>query len=92
MVYVWLQSANQDERRFTAPECFQIDRHPNPHLAFGKGIHFCLGAPLARLESRIALGVLLRSFSAIRVDPDQPVETHAVFNGVRSLHLALTPA
>jgi cytochrome P450 len=92
LVCVWLQAANHDERRFDAPERFVIDRHPNPHLAFGKGIHFCLGAPLARLESKIALGVLLRRFSAIRVDSDQPVETYARFNGVRSLHLQVTAA
>jgi cytochrome P450 len=92
LVYVWLQAANLDERRFDSPERFVIDRHPNPHLAFGKGIHFCLGAPLARLESRIVLGVLLRRYSTMRVDADQPVEPYARFNGVRSLQLQVTPA
>src|SRR6266851_369892 len=89
LVYVWLQSANLDERRFVAPDRFEIDRHPNPHLAFGRGIHFCLGAPLARLESRIALAILLRRFSAIHIRPNQTLETHTLFNGVRSLHLEL---
>jgi cytochrome P450 len=87
LVYLSLFSANHDERRFNRPDEFLIDRHPNPHLAFGKGIHFCLGAPLARLESRIVLGILLRRFASIRVDPDQPVQTYARFNGVRELHL-----
>jgi cytochrome P450 len=87
LIYLWLLSANHDERRFERPDEFLIDRHPNPHLAFGKGIHFCLGAPLARLESRIVLGILLRRYSSIRVDPDQPVQTYARFNGVRELHL-----
>jgi cytochrome P450 len=87
LIYLWLLSANHDERRFDRPDEFLIDRHPNPHLAFGKGIHFCLGAPLARLESRIVLGILLRRFSSIRVDPDQPVQTYARLNGVRQLDL-----
>jgi cytochrome P450 len=68
MLIVWLHSANHDERQFKNPDEFLIDRTPNPHVGFGKGIHFCLGAPLARLESKIALGVLLRRFSQLRVD------------------------
>jgi cytochrome P450 len=87
LMYLWLMSANHDERRFDRPDEFLIDRRPNPHLAFGKGIHFCLGAPLARLESRIVLGILLRRFSSIRVDPDRPIQTYGRFNGVRELHL-----
>jgi cytochrome P450 len=91
-VYVWLLSANHDERVFDAPECFDIGRQPNPHLAFGKGIHFCLGAPLARLEARIALTILLRRFSQIRVDPGYPIERYSRFNGVRTLHLLVERA
>ena len=48
-------SANHDPRQFNEPERFDITRDPNPHIAFGHGTHFCLGAPLARLESKIAL-------------------------------------
>jgi cytochrome P450 len=92
LVYAWLQSANQDERRFDGPELFNIDRQPNPHVAFGKGIHFCLGAPLARLESKIAIGVLLKRYSEIRVDRGQPIETYERFNGVRALHLEVSAA
>jgi cytochrome P450 len=87
LIYPSLCSANHDERKFNRPDEFLIDRHPNPHLAFGRGIHFCLGAPLARLESRIVLGILLRRFTSIRVDPARPVTTYARFNGVRELHL-----
>jgi cytochrome P450 len=87
LIYPSLLSANHDERRFDRPDDFLIDRHPNPHLAFGKGIHFCLGAPPARLESRIVLGILLRRFASIRVDPAQPLQTYSFFNGPRELHL-----
>ncbi|WP_066372661.1 cytochrome P450 [Neobacillus fumarioli] len=53
-VTIWVASANRDEAKFSQPNEFIIDRKPNPHLTFGKGIHFCLGAPLARLEAKIA--------------------------------------
>jgi cytochrome P450 len=91
---VWLLSANHDEREFQNPDDFVVDRHPNPHVAFGKGIHFCIGAPLARLEGRVALGVLLRRFSRLRVDPEQPLEPYANpgFSGSRTLHLLVEPA
>jgi len=72
VVNVCLLSANHDERQFENPDGFMIDRRPNPHVAFGRGIHFCIGAPLARLESRVALGILLRRFSRLRVDRERP--------------------
>jgi cytochrome P450 len=87
IVLLSLLSANHDERQFDRPNDFLLDRHPNPHLAFGRGIHFCLGAPLARLEARVALGILLQHFSSIRVDPRHPLEPYERFNGTRSLHL-----
>lgn len=72
MVMVWSAAANRDARQFTHPDMFDPTRDPNPHLAFGRGIHFCLGAPLARLEGRIALNILLDRFPMLRIDPDNP--------------------
>ncbi|ERI03931.1 cytochrome P450 [Aneurinibacillus aneurinilyticus] len=58
-VISWVAAANRDGRKFAEAARFVPTRKPNPHLGFGFGIHFCLGAPLARLEARIVLGILL---------------------------------
>jgi cytochrome P450 len=71
LVLVVIGAANRDPRRFDDADRFDVARDPNPHLAFGHGIHFCLGAALARLEARIALGDLLaqlKSFELARSD------------------------
>jgi cytochrome P450 PksS len=62
-----LSSANRDERQFPKPEVFDIAREPNRHVAFGQGIHYCLGAPLARLEGQIAFTTMLRHFPQLRL-------------------------
>jgi cytochrome P450 PksS len=67
LVLAAIGSANHDERRFTDPEALDIAREPNPHLAFGQGVHYCLGAPLARLEGQIALGTLVQRFPNLRL-------------------------
>jgi cytochrome P450 PksS len=67
LVAAVLGSANRDERQFTDPEVLDLARDPNRHLAFGQGPHFCLGAPLARLEGRIALSTLVRRFPDLRL-------------------------
>jgi cytochrome P450 len=59
-------AANRDPAGFPDADRFDVARQPNPHIGFGHGIHFCLGAPLARLEARIALGDLLRRFRELR--------------------------
>ncbi len=59
VVLAWIGSANHDAAEFQKPEEFLMDRRPNRHIAFGEGVHFCLGAPLARLESKIAMETLL---------------------------------
>jgi cytochrome P450 len=93
-VTAMLASANRDERQFNDPYTFVLDRSPNPHLGFGKGIHFCIGAPLARLESKIALEILLRRYADLRVDHDHPLEPYLNpgVNGTRTLHLQVEPA
>jgi cytochrome P450 len=67
MVFPVLASANRDDRQFPNPDVLDITREPNKHLAFGLGTHFCLGAPLARLEGQIALGTLLRRVPDVRL-------------------------
>lgn len=66
-----IHAANRDPREFTDPDRFDIDRHPNNHLAFGHGVHFCLGANLARLETRTALGVLVQRNPGLRLAVDR---------------------
>jgi cytochrome P450 len=63
-VVVWEGSANRDARRFPEPDTLHLARDPNPHLTFGHGVHFCLGAHLARLEIRVALQEVLRAFES----------------------------
>lgn len=71
MVIPLLASANRDPDAFDAPDVFDITRAPNHHIAFSKGAHFCLGANLARMETRVAIGNLVARFGDLRlaVDP-----------------------
>jgi cytochrome P450 len=69
-IILFLGSANHDESVFTDPERFDITRKNLRHMAFGTGIHFCLGAPLARLEGQIALRILLERFDNLQFDFD----------------------
>ncbi|MEU2798397.1 cytochrome P450 [Streptomyces sp. NPDC007027] len=68
-VLVALASADRDPARFPAPDTFDIRREPQGHLAFGHGAHYCLGAPLARMEARIAIGALLERCPGLAHDP-----------------------
>jgi cytochrome P450 PksS len=67
LVYGVLASANRDAMQFEGPEQLDLGREKNPHLAFGQGIHYCLGAPLARLEGQIALRRLVERMPALRL-------------------------
>ena len=71
-VLVWEGSANRDAAVFDAADSFDIERKPNPHLGFGQGAHYCLGANLARLELRVLFEELLGRFSSVQVV--KPVE------------------
>ena len=73
-VMPWIVSANRDERAFTDADRFDLYRTPNNHIAFGSGAHFCLGAPLARLEARVALRILLEHFAELQLRPDTQLE------------------
>ncbi|NGO72119.1 cytochrome P450 [Streptomyces sp. SB3404] len=89
-----LESANRDERQFAAPDRFDIRRSPNPHLGFGHGIHYCLGAPLARLEARTVLRILLERCTDLARTPGTRLDyyTTPAIRGVRSLPLEFTAA
>ena len=67
LVFAVIASANRDDRQFADPDRLDLAREPNRHLAFGQGIHFCLGAPLARLEGQIAISTLLRRLPELRL-------------------------
>jgi cytochrome P450 len=89
VVTPWVAAANRDERVFADPNTFDILRTPNPHLTFGHGIHFCIGAPLARLEAKIALGILLQRYRDISVATDAPVEQRSPWTMVSATKLPL---
>ena len=90
---VMIGSANRDESKFKDAHLFDIRRKPNPHLSLGQGIHFCLGAPLVRLEAAIAMTSLLTKYSALSLPKPfslSPAVNSAVY-GLRSLSLLVRP-
>jgi len=89
MVMPMIGAANRDRAVFADPHTFDVTRDPNPHLAFGHGIHFCVGAPLSRLEARVALGELLASFSRIELADDAPWEPRRAIHVLGPTHLRL---
>lgn len=84
-VALLLGSANHDPRVHTHPERLDLSRTPNPHMSFGAGIHYCLGAPLARLEAGIALGRLLTRTRHLEADTDSPRHKN-ITAAIRGLH------
>ncbi|MGZ6322438.1 MAG: cytochrome P450 [Ktedonobacterales bacterium] len=93
-IVAWIGSANRDEARFPDAHVFDIERAPNRHLAFGHGIHFCLGAPLARLEARLALEALTTRFRTVRRVPDAPIRwmESSIVYGIKTLPITFAPA
>ncbi len=93
-VLLWLGSANRDAELFPEPDRFDVSRTPNRHLAFGFGIHFCLGANLARLQARVALGGFLeRTREFARTEAGDPLRASGfILRGPKRLPLELVPA
>lgn len=93
-VVAWIGSANRDERQFQRPAEFDVDRAQNRHLAFGHGIHFCLGAPLARLEARIALEAILSRLPGLSLVPGAQLERmeSTIIYGLKELPVSWQPA
>lgn len=89
-LYLWLAATGRDQAAFTEPDRFDLHRpDAERHLAFGKGLHFCLGANFGRLEAQIAIAELARRYPALRLVPGQPLTFHPniSFRGPRTLRV-----
>jgi pimeloyl-[acyl-carrier protein] synthase len=85
-IYILLGAANRDPRKFANPDRLDITRNPNHHLAFGAGIHFCLGALLARTEAKIAISTLICRIPNLHLEADRPQWRDLVgFRGLKTL-------
>src|SRR4029079_16288519 len=95
LVIAAIASANRDETQFVDPDKLDITREPNRHLAFGHGIHFCLGASLARLEAQIAIKALLARTRDLQL-AIQPSKLRwrrgLVLRGLSALPVSFSPA
>ena len=88
LILMIFASANRDERKFPEPDRFDLMRNPQDHFGFGAGIHYCLGAPLARLEARIAIDAVLSRFSKLTARYDEVRWTDSfVVRGPKALAL-----
>ena len=89
LVLVSIGAANRDPEVFEDPDRLDVGRDPNPHLAFGFATHFCLGAPLARLEAEVAIGSLLERFPGVELLDDAPeYRENPILRGLKRLDLA----
>jgi cytochrome P450 len=90
--FIILAAANRDPAQFENPDRFDITREPRDHVALGQGIHFCIGAPLARMEGAIAIGAMLERFPNLRIkDPSAEVAYKGSYflRGINSLSMAI---
>ena len=83
-----LGAANRDPARFLQPDAFDAGRDPNPHVAFGAGVHFCVGAPLARLEMATALPILFARLPSLRLAETPQYRDAYHFHGLEALKVA----
>ena len=90
-IVMYYPSANRDGRVFERPDSFDVKRDPNPHLAFGWGPHFCMGANLARAEVRLLFSELLRRLPDIEVSEPPRRLRSATVNSIKSLQVRFTP-
>jgi cytochrome P450 len=89
LVLPMIGSANRDPKIFNSPNQFDITREPNPHIAFGHGIHSCVGAALARLEARIALSDFLTRIKTFRRASQEPWQPRRALHVHGPTHLKL---
>jgi cytochrome P450 len=89
---LWLAAANRDPRAFPDPDRFDATRRPNRHLGFGAGVHMCLGAPLARLQTRIVAAQALRRTRAIELIGEAVLGPAANFEDIRAQHVRFVTA
>jgi cytochrome P450 len=92
-IVAFVAAANRDPAQFRDPDRLDVARTDNQHLAFGAGIHYCVGAPLARVEAQIAIETLLRRFPTLTLREQTPTwrET-AIIRGLTALPLSAEPA
>jgi cytochrome P450 len=91
-VLLLFAAANHDPRHYNHPDTFDLNRNPSDHLAFGGGIHYCLGTPLSRMEVSRVLTRLLPRVDAIRLDGDYRYLDNPTMRGLAHLPLELVPA
>ncbi len=92
-VYAWMNAANRDPRRFADPDRLDIERPDNRHLTFGHGAHFCLGAPLARLEAQIAFPQIVARLQGLELTTDKFEWIDSlILRGVKKLPVRFVPA
>ncbi len=90
-VFAMINAANRDPEQFERPQELELSRSPNRHLTFGQGPHFCLGAPLARLEGNVALAIIAERFPDLRAADEEPDWVDAlIMRGMTRLPVRLT--